>query len=135
MESENNVDTSTTKTEEQIRDEVKQEIEREEEIRQEVKDEYEKKDNAKRNARKVVRIIWSICMVLVFLFVVFEIAMGILNMQRMNEEKDPLWYFTTDVKKEDSKKITSYNMGLYDIVKTEDLTGTRVMLRPFFISE
>ena len=137
MENENSVDTNV-KTEEQIREEVKQEIEREEEIRQEVRDELKQEnqeDNAKRKSKKIARIIWSIIMWAVFLFVLFEAVMGILNMKRLNEEKEPLWYLNTKVVEKDGKKQTSYEIGLYDIVKVEDSAGKRIILRPFFINE
>lgn len=126
---ENNNET-VTKTEEEIREEVRKEIERENELKEQ---EEIQKDKVKKTSKKVARIIWSLAMTLVFVYVVFVTIMGILNMQRLNEDKTPMWYFSTKVVEKDGKKDTYYNFGLYDIVKTEDASGSKAMIKPFFI--
>lgn len=83
--------------------------------------------------KKIVKIIWNIVLTLIFLFVAFETIMGVLNMQRLNEDKDPVWYIDSKVEENDGKKETKYNMGLYTIEKVEDNKETKIMLKPFFL--
>ena len=95
----------------------------------------EEEDNTKKNTRKVIRAIWSITLTLMFLFILFETVMGILNMQRLNDDKEPIWYIKTEAKTKGNEKKTIYDIGLYDIVKVEDNNGKKVLLKPFFIND
>ena len=127
---ENNV-----KSEEQIREEVKAEIQKEEQIKADVKKEMEdQQDNAKKTSKKAIKLIWNIVITLVFIFVAFEAIMGVLNMQRLNEDKEPVWYIDTKIESKDGVKETKYNMGLYVIVKTESNKEKKINLKPFFIN-
>lgn len=109
---------------------VKQELDREEldsqkAIRKEIKE--------RRKKRKIGRIIGNIIMTIIFLFIVFEAAIGIINMQRINDEKEPIWYLNTKKVENELKTETTYNLGLYKIVKTDTSKKTTTALRPFFI--
>ena len=111
----------------------------------------EEKEVIKRKARKELlaeqtaaeskeikkRSVWVIVLRLVcaavLLFVIFETVMGVLDMQRLNEDKEPLWYIDSSEEVTDEAKITRYNLGLYVIDKTEDSKETKIILKPFFI--
>ena len=125
---------NNVKSEEQIREEVRAEMEKEAQLKDEVRKEMEaQKASDKHTVKKVVRIIWNIVLTLAFIFIAFETIMGVLNMQRLNEDKDPVWYIDSKVEEKDGKKETTYNMGLYTIEKVEDDKETKLMLKPFFI--
>lgn len=110
--------------------------EEKEEIKNEVKEEKieevsETKDSDKKGmvGRIISRIIW----IIIFIVVAFEVVMGILNMQRINDDKEPIWCFSNETKKENNKTETTCNLGLYVIVKTKEGGETRTTLKPFFI--
>lgn len=132
MENENNVETNETNVNNQneVKEEVK--IESNEENNDNIQ-KNEEKD--KRIMKKVIRIIWNIVMWVIIIVIAFETVMGFLNMQRINEDKEPIWYIDTKIEKTDNKKETIYNMGLYEIKKIEENTGKRVVLKPFFIND
>ena len=91
--------------------------------------EYQSASRKKSIKKTIARIIWSI----LFLIILFEIVMGILNMQRLNNNKEPLWYFSSKTEKDKGKTETTYNLGLYVIVKTTDAKQKRIYLKPFFL--
>ena len=100
----------------------------EEQKNEEIKD--LKKEKRKSNVGKIIsRIIWT----LIFVFVIFEVVIGILNMQRLNDDKEPIWYFSSSEEKEKNKTETRYNLGLYVIVKTVEGKETQISLKPFFL--
>jgi len=111
------------KTEEEIK----------EEARKELIAEQEKIEKKQRRNRSVVRIVLDFIFTIIFLFVLFETVMGVLDMQKINEDQDPIWYIDSKVEEVDNKKITSYNLGLYVIEKVESNTEKKVGLKPFFI--
>ena len=114
---------------EKIKEKVleEEELEQEKEIKEEIKE--------RRKKRKTGRIIGNVIFTVLFLVLVFEAAIGIINMQRINDEKDPVWYLSTDKKETELKTETIYNLGLYKIVKTDTSKKTTVTLRPFFIGD
>ena len=100
----------------------------EEQKNEEIKD--LKKEKRKSNVGKIIsRIIWT----LIFVFVIFEVVIGILNMQRLNDDKEPIWYFSSSEEKEKNKTEIRYNLGLYVIVKTVEGKETQISLKPFFL--
>ena len=130
MENENKVETNEN-VENQVKEEVK--VEPKVEESEDVIQKAEEKD--KRRAKKVARVIWNIVMWAIIIVIAFETVMGFLNMQRLNEDKEPIWYISTRVEKAEGKKETIYNMGLYEINKIEENGGKRVILKPFFIKD
>ena len=94
----------------------------------EVKEDKKKKKKKK----KVGRIIVDILLTILFLIVVFEAVIGMINMQRINEEKEPVWYLSKDTETNNLKQETTYNLGLYKIVKTDTDKRTKITLKPFF---
>lgn len=129
------------KSEKQIREEVRAEFERENEIkekaRQELLEEQKRAELAElrsRNAKRGAgRIILSIIFIAVFLFVLFETVMGVLDMQRLNNDEEPVWYIDSNTEVVEEKTITKYNLGLYTINKVVDSQGTKIVLKPFFL--
>lgn len=103
----------------------KEELETQKVIREEIKE--------KRKKRKIGKIIGNIIMTIAFLLIVFEAAIGIINMQRINEEKEPIWYLSTKKEETELKTEITYNLGLYKIVKTDTSKKTTTALRPFFM--
>ena len=146
---------------EEVKTDTKEEIEnkeinnREEEIRQEAKKEFEKENEIKEQAKKelldeqkreelkeykstarkrsvgkvISRVIWT----LLLLFVLFETVIGILDMSRLNDDKEPVWYFSQKTEKSNGQTETTYNLGLYVIVKTTKGTEKKIALKPFFL--
>ena len=83
--------------------------------------------------RKIFRIVSKIISVILLLVIIFEVTMGILNMQRLNNNQDPIWYLDVDSKTEGDKKETTYNLGLYVIEKVEEKKEIKISLKPFFL--
>ena len=125
------------KTEEQIREEARQEFEKEAEIKEQAKKELveqQKQEEMKQSKKRgVFRFIYRFIITILIIFVIFETVMGLLNMNRLNDDKEPLWYINSKVTEDDGKKITTYNLGLYVIKKEEDNAGKKIVLRPFFL--
>lgn len=132
-----------TKTEEQIREEVIAEIQKENEIKEQVKKEIEKQQREeeledykhKRRIRRFFKLIYNIIITIAILFVLFESIMSVFDMQRLNEDKEPLWYINSEVIKTDSGQNTKYNLGLYIIEKIEDNKEVKIILKPFFLKD
>lgn len=120
------------KTEEEIKEEKANK--KEEEITKEkdnnVVNEPKASSNDNKKARRIIsRILWA----LFFLFILFEAVMGILNMQKINENKKPIWCFSTSKETTKDKTEETCHLGLYVIVKTKDGNETRTSLKPFFL--
>ena len=130
-----------TKSEEQIREEVRKELEREQEIKEEAKQELKEQQKqeemreyeSKRKRRSIGKIIWRVITSIIIIFLLFEIIMGVLDMQRINEDKDPVWYISSKVEEKDGTKETTYDLGLYVIVKSVNKKESRTFLKPFFL--
>ena len=97
-----------------------------EQIKEEIK-EKKKKKNTK-------RIIFNVIMTIFFLIIIVESIVGIINMQRLNDDKKPIWYINKEYEKTELKEETTYNLGLYKIVKTETSKKTKIALKPFFMN-
>lgn len=125
------------KSEEQIREEVKAEFEKEmqikEQAKQELLDEQRKIERTKRKKENIRSLIYRIIFGVIFLFVLFETVIGVLDMQRLNDDKKPVWYIDEKVENKDNKEITTYNLGLYVIIKTKQEDGIKIVLKPFFL--
>ena len=132
-----------TKTEEEIREEVRAELQKEAEIKEQAKKELEeeqkkkemKKYNSQNRKRSVFKFFYNIIITLVILFVLFETIMGLLDMQRLNDEKEPYWYLDVKEEENEGQKITKYNLGLYVIKKVQDSKGIKIVLKPFFFKD
>ena len=125
------------KSEEQIREEAKAEFEKEmqikEQAKQELLDEQRKIEKSRRKREGIRSLIFRLIFGAIFLFVLFETVIGVLDMQRLNDDKKPVWYIDEKVENKDNKEITTYNLGLYVIIKTKQEDGIRIVLKPFFL--
>ena len=89
----------------------------------------------KKKKKKLGRIITDVLLFLLFIVIVFEIVIGMVNMQRISDEKEPVWYLSSKKVETDLKNEVIYNLGLYKIVKTDTSKKTTVSLKPFFIAD
>ena len=108
------------KSEEQIREEAKAEFEKEmqikEQAKQELLDEQRKIERTKRKKENIRSLIYRIIFGVIFLFVLFETVIGVLDMQRLNDDKKPVWYI--DEKVENKEGV---------IVNINDLSQTIIV--------
>lgn len=85
--------------------------------------------------RKVGKIILNLITTVIFVAVVLDIVVGVINMQRISNEEEPIWYLSTKTTESDLKTVTEYHLGLYKIIKTDTAKKTETTLKPFFIGE
>ncbi len=98
-------------------------------MEKEVKEEKEKGGFVK----GLFKLIYNLILWAIGLFLVFEVVMGVLNMQKLNNDEEPLWYFDSKVEQKEEVKVTTYNLGLYVITKEEGPRARKINLKPFFI--
>ena len=70
--------------------------------------------------KSIFRFIYNTIITLITLLVIFEAVIGLINMQKINNEEEPVWYLNKKEIKTEEKKEIKYNLGLYNIVKTEE---------------
>lgn len=85
--------------------------------------------------RRFGRILVNIITFILFVVILLEAGIGILNMQRINNGEDPIWYLSTSKTETELKTVTEYNLGLYRIVKTDTARETKTTLKPFFLRD
>ena len=113
------------------KEETNEEVKKEPEVKpqkQEFEDLYEEEKKG-----KIGRIISRIFGKLVFLFVLFEAIIGVINMQKINDDEKPVWCFKEKTEKTGSKTETTCDLGLYVIVKTVENGKKTTVLKPFFL--
>ena len=89
----------------------------------------------KKKKKKLGRIITDFILFLLFIVIVFEIVIGVVNMNRISDEKEPVWYLSSKKVENELKTEVTYNLGLYKIVKTDTSKKTTVSLKPFFFGD
>lgn len=89
----------------------------------------------KKKKGKIWRVISNIILTIVVLVVIFEAVIGIVNMKKINDGEHPVWYISSEKKEEYNRVITSYNLGLYRIVKTDTDKDSRIVLKLFFLED
>lgn len=89
----------------------------------------------KKKKRKMGKIILNLIMTILFIVVVLEAGIGIINMQRISNREEPIWYLDTKKTEYNLKTVTEYHLGLYKIVKTDTSTETKITLKPFFLGD
>ena len=94
----------------------------------------ENNKSSKKEKKSVGRIIVDILVWILFAIIIAEAAVGIINMQRINDEKKPVWYLNKKEVVTENKKEVTYNLGLYKIVKTDTAKETKTTLKPFFMN-
>ena len=93
----------------------------------------EEKSSKKTPLHRILGVVYNVLFLIVVIFVLAETTIGVLNIQKINAGEDLLWYIDSKVVEKNSLKITTYNLGLYVIQKTEDQKSVKVVLKPFFI--
>lgn len=93
------------------------------------------KQKKPKKKKRIGKIIFNIITFILFVVVVLEAAIGIINMQRISNDEDPIWYLSTTKTETDKKTVTEYNLGLYKIVKTDTAKKTTTTLKPFFLND
>lgn len=89
----------------------------------------------KKKKNRVFSIVFNIITIIIFLLILFQVIIGVVNMQKINNKEKPVWYLSTNTKETELKTVTEYNLGLYRIVKTDTKKETKVTLKPFFIRD
>lgn len=89
----------------------------------------------KKKKKKPLKIIVNIIMLLFAIIMVLEAGIGVINMQRISNKEEPIWYLSMKKNETESKIVIEYNLGLYKIVKTSTKKETKITLKPFFIGD
>lgn len=97
-------------------------------------EEVKQESTGRKVTRGIFNIIYKIISGLITIVVIFEVAIGVINMNKISNEEEPLWYLDKKEEVKDNKKETKYNLGLYNIVKTEEEGKMKTILKPFFIN-
>lgn len=93
------------------------------------------KKKEKKKKKKIGRIIGNAIFGVIVLIVILEAVIGIINMKKINDGEEPVWYLSTEKTEEANKIVTEYNLGLYRIVKTDTDRDTRIVLKLFFLED
>ena len=88
----------------------------------------------KKKKKKIGKVIFNTITIILFIVIVLEAAIGIINMQRISNKEEPIWYLSTKTIETELKTETEYHLGLYKIVKTDTSKETKITLKPFFLS-
>lgn len=91
--------------------------------------------NKPKKKKKVGKIVFNIITTILFIVILLEAVVGIVNMNRISNDQKPVWYLNKKVTESELKTETEYNLGLYKIVKTDTSKKTTVTLKPFFIGD
>lgn len=83
----------------------------------------------------VLKIVIDIILFVVLLGIIASAIVGYLNMQAINEDKEPIWCMRESVLESKNEIKKTCDLGVFRIVKTEDSKETVVSLKPFFISD
>ena len=94
-----------------------------------------KEEKPRKKKKKIGRIIGNIIVTLLFLVIIAEATIGIINMQRINDDKEAIWYISKKDNSNEVKKEVIYNLGLYKIVRTDTSKKTKIALKPFFVGD
>lgn len=96
----------------------------------------EKDDKKKKKKKKKIgRIIFNVITFIIAVIIILDVIVGVINMQRISNEEEPIWYLSSKTTETELKTVTEYHLGLYKIVKTDTARETKTTLKPFFFSE
>ena len=98
------------------------------------KEEVKQESTGKKVVKGIFKVIYKIISAIITLLVIFEVIIGVINMYKINNEEEPVWYLDKKIEEKDNKKETNYNLGLYKIVKTEEQGKMKTVLKPFFFN-
>ena len=94
---------------------------------------YKKESIGKTIIKGIFKVIYRIITIAITLLIIFEVAIGLINMNKINNEEEPVWYLDKKEEKTLEKIEIKYNLGLYKIVKTMEKGKMKIVLKPFFI--
>ena len=100
---------------------------------EEQKFEEPKETNKKNGVRKFFKFIFNTIITIILLVVVLNSVVGVLDMQKLNNGEDPLWYTDIETTNENGVNKTTYKIGLYVIEKVQDSEKTKMILKPYFL--
>lgn len=89
----------------------------------------------KQTKKNVGRIVFNISTIILFIIILLEAIVGIINMNRISNDQEPIWYLDKKTTENELKTETEYHLGLYKIVKMDTSKKTTVTLKPFFIGD
>lgn len=95
----------------------------------------ENKEENKKKKKKVWKIILNTLTTIIVLVVAADAIIGVVNMQRINDKEEPVWYLHTKKTETELKTVTEYDLGLYRIVITDTAKETKTTLKPFFLKD
>ena len=93
----------------------------------------EKESKGKKVVKVIAKVIYNIAITIITLFILFEVIIGIVNMNKISNDEEPVWYLDKVEEETLEKKETKYDLGLYKIVKTIEAGKMKTILKPFFI--
>lgn len=96
-------------------------------------EDYKKESIGKKIIKGIFKVIYRIITISITLLIIFEVAIGIINMNKINNEEEPVWYLDKKEERTLEKIEIKYNLGLYKIVKTMEKGKMKIVLKPFFI--
>lgn len=112
-----------------VEEEVKQDVQ-EVKIENTMAEVKEEKPKKKRNI--FVRIL-NLLAFLLLTFVVFETVIAFLNFNMIRQNKEPNLFVTKTKETRGEYDYTIYDMGLYRIIRKEDLKNYEIRMLPFFL--
>lgn len=83
----------------------------------------------------VFKVTIDIILFAVLLSIIASAVLGYLNMQAINDNKEPVWCMKESVVENKNEIKKTCDLGVFRIVKIEDSKETVVSLKPFFISD
>ncbi len=89
----------------------------------------------KKKKKGIGRTLFNIITILLFLVIIGEATIGVINMQKIRNEEKPIWCMSTKKTETDLKTVTECHLGLYKIIKTDTEKKSTTSLIPFFLSE
>ena len=96
-------------------------------------EEFEKESKGKKVVKGIGKVIYNIIVTIITIVALFEVIIGVVNMNKISNDEEPVWYFSSKEENTKFKSETTYNLGLYTIVKTKEGTEKRITLKPFFL--
>ena len=66
----------------------------------------------KKKKKKTSKIILNVITFILFVVIVLEAAIGIVNMQRISNKEEPIWYLSTKKTETELKTVTEYHLVL-----------------------
>lgn len=108
---------------------------REETIEDRIVTTEETKKNKNRKTFSILKIIINIIFFALLLAFIASAIVGYLNMQAINENKEPVWCMSESVQENKDQIKRTCDIGVFKIVKTETSKETVVSLKPFFIAD